>query len=556
MSIRATLIGVLTLFAVVLTAFGLFNLKSIHGVNALMAQVQEDSMPGLKAATSLMTITGDVRVAVFQHVLAADDDGMSKAQEQFDAALGSLDAARQEMQKYLSSADEKAAYETFNNGLDGYLTAVREILEYSKQYAKDAAARFYNEKAAPQIETATRSLDRLFASKTAEADALSQEANHAVASTQDWVLGAIAISLMVALGIGYGLIRAIGSGIASILVPMRALARGDLAVQVPVFGKGTELGGIAEAVQVFREALIAKEAADASAASENAARERRVRHLDALTSQFEANISALTRTLAAAATEMEATAGSMTSVAGVTTDRSISVASSVEQTSANVQSVASLAGQLNESILEISRQLENSAATARAAVEDAQRTDTIVQTLVGAADRIGGVIELIGDIAGQTNLLALNATIEAARAGDAGRGFAVVASEVKALAGQTTKATDEIRGHIEAIQVATREAVDAIGSIRQAIGNVSQISGTIAAAVDEQSSAANEIARQVHEAARGTEHMNAAIADVREGAGDTTAAASQVLEAARELGRHSVTLNQEVDEFLAGVKAA
>jgi methyl-accepting chemotaxis protein len=513
-------------------------------------------MPALKAATALMTITDDVRVSVFQHVLAADDDGMASAQGRFDAALGSLELARHEMQKYLSGTDEKAAYEAFDSGLTAYLASVREILDYSKQYAKDAAARFYNEKAAAQIEIATRSLDQLFASKTSEADMLSERANRAVASTQDWVLAAIAFSLIVALGIGYGLVHAIGNGIGSILAPMRALAQGNLAVQVPVFARGTELGGIAEAVKVFQDALIAKEAADLSAASENAARERRVHHLDAVTNRFESNISALARTLAAAATEMEATAGSMTSVAGVTTDRSISVASSVEQTSANVQSVAMLAGQLNESILEISRQLEHSAATARAAVENAKRTDAITQTLVGAADRIGGVIELIGDIAGQTNLLALNATIEAARAGDAGRGFAVVASEVKALAGQTTKATDEIRGHIEAIQTATQEAVGAIASIRQAIGDVSQISGTIAAAVEEQSSAANEIARQVHEAARGTEHMNVAIADVREGAGDTGTAASQVLEAARQLGRQSVTLNQQVDEFLASVKAA
>ena len=79
--------------------------------------------------------------------------------------------------------------------------------------------------------------------------------------------------------------------------------------------------------------------------------------------------------------------------------------------------------------------------------------------LAESAEKIGSVIALISQIAGQTNLLALNATIEAARAGDAGRGFAVVASEVKELAGQTTRATEEIGAQIGAIQTATGDAV-------------------------------------------------------------------------------------------------
>ena len=68
-----------------------------------------------------------------------------------------------------------------------------------------------------------------------------------------------------------------------------------------------------------------------------------------------------------------------------------------------------------------------------------------IEELQAEIDRVGNVAEKINSVASQTNLLALNATIEAARAGEAGRGFAVVASEVKALSGQTTEATKEIK---------------------------------------------------------------------------------------------------------------
>src|SRR5207237_5066654 len=137
------------------------------------------------------------------------------------------------------------------------------------------------------------------------------------------------------------------------------------------------------------------------------------------------------------------------------------------------------------------------------AANDGQRTNQAVQGLAAAADKIGEVINLINNIASQTNLLALNATIEAARAGEAGRGFAVVASEVKTLASQTAKATEEIAAQIGAIQGSTADAVDAIRSIGEVMGDITRFTTTIAAAVEQQSASTQTIAKSVHEAANG-----------------------------------------------------
>ncbi|MBQ0818781.1 methyl-accepting chemotaxis protein, partial [Microvirga sp. HBU67558] len=108
-----------------------------------------------------------------------------------------------------------------------------------------------------------------------------------------------------------------------------------------------------------------------------------------------------------AATEMEATAQSMTSIAGQTTSQSLAVASVAQQTSANVQTVAAATEELSISIRGIASQVAQSSQIAERAVEGAQRTNGTVQELATMADKIGDVVQLINTIAGQTNLLAL-----------------------------------------------------------------------------------------------------------------------------------------------------
>jgi methyl-accepting chemotaxis protein len=193
--------------------------------------------------------------------------------------------------------------------------------------------------------------------------------------------------------------------------------------------------------------------------------------------------------------------------------------------------------------------------TATAVVKARSTNETMVQ-LSAAADKIGQVISLISDIAGQTNLLALNATIESARAGEAGRGFAVVAAEVKALAGQTGKATEEIGQQIVAMQEISRQSVAAITEIQATINEIDSVSSAISAAVEQQSATTREISRSTGEAAIGTRDVTHHITDVQREASETGEAANQVVNASGELGRQAEHLRKQVDSFLATLRAA
>jgi methyl-accepting chemotaxis protein len=371
-----------------------------------------------------------------------------------------------------------------------------------------------------------------------------------------WIVIVLGLTAAVCAAIGWSLVRGISTPITTITAAMRRLAERDVATEIFGIGRGDEIGAMAGAVQVFKDNMIEADRVAAGQQAEQAAKEQRAARIEGLTRGFEEKIGNLVGVLSSAATEMEATAQSMTTTAGQANQRATTVAAAAEEASAGAQTVASAAEELTASIGEISRQVGQSAKISGKAVDDARRTDGIVRALAEGAQKIGDVVALISNIAAQTNLLALNATIEAARAGDAGKGFAVVASEVKSLANQTGKATEEIGLQIGQIQAATREAVAAIQGITSTIDEVGAIATTIASAVEQQGAATAEIARNVQQTAQAADDVTKNITGVSQAANDTGVAAGEVLSAAGSLSKQAEQLSAEVKAFVTGVRAA
>jgi methyl-accepting chemotaxis protein len=338
---------------------------------------------------------------------------------------------------------------------------------------------------------------------------------------------------------------------------MTSLAAGDLSVTIAHGERGDEIGRMARAVGVFKTNAEEKQGLEAARVrADETARATQRRTANEVADRLQAQLGAVAGSLASASTRLTAMADQMRGATNQADEQATSAKMLVDRTAANVETVAAATEELASSVNEISSQVAKSSTIAVRAVEEAHRTDGLVQALAQTATKIGNIVQVISGIAGQTNLLALNATIEAARAGDAGKGFAVVASEVKSLATQTAKATDEIAAQIGQIQLATRDAVTAIASIGATINEISQLSGGIAAAVEQQGAATQEISRNVRQAASGTLEVSERITGASKAVSSAGEAAGHVLGAASDLSAQSRELSEQLVRLVGEVRAA
>jgi methyl-accepting chemotaxis protein len=337
---------------------------------------------------------------------------------------------------------------------------------------------------------------------------------------------------------------------------MQRLSAGDVELDVPAVADRDELGEMGRSLEVFRASEIERRGFAARQDAEQAAQRERAAAVERMIAEFRATVTSVVATVTDNVSRMETTARTLSGIAGEADNQARAASASSETASSNVRGVAGAAEELGASIAEISQQAAQANAVVERASAIAQGANQQIGQLTDGANRIGDVVKLIRAIADQTNLLALNATIEAARAGEAGRGFAVVASEVKTLASQTAKATEEIAAHIGAIQSATADAVDAIRSIGEVMGDISSFTVSIAAAVEEQSASTRTIADSVQQAASGASELAGNMTMVTEAIEETNRAASAVLDATGALNVQTGTLQTAVDDFLTRVAAA
>jgi len=356
---------------------------------------------------------------------------------------------------------------------------------------------------------------------------------------------------------GFFVARSISRPLSNMTTAMEDLANRDWSTEIPGRGRKDEIGAMADAVQVFKEAGLQAERLEVEKAEQEAsAAEEKREAMSKLAHDFEKSVGEVVEAVAATAQDLKSTAQGVSTIAEQTTSQSARVAAAAEESSVNVQTVSSATEEMSASISEMQQQVMRSRDVSEHAAKSVEDAAGQVTGLSDAANQIGDVLELIQDIAEQTNLLALNATIEAARAGDAGKGFAVVASEVKSLATQTQKATEQIRQQIEGVQSESQNAVGAISGIRDVISQVTEISQSIATGIEEQTAATGEIARNAQQAAGGTHEVSSSVQGVSEASQQASAAATQLLASSNSLAEQGDALREQMKAFINQIRAA
>jgi methyl-accepting chemotaxis protein len=553
LSLAAKLYSIFALFAVLIaaiTALSDYNSRS-------NAELTEAVATASRAALNVQHVNSLVYAVVMESrgVYMSTDtagakkfgDGLLKFNDQLLAVVKSWES--------LVQADDSEQFATFKKRIDQFVEFRKELVRRGVEINPAAGREWGDNDANRAVRSALNkdleALSKVYAERSKRL-ALQTDASHQLAFLLT-CLGILALGV-VAIGV-FIIARSIARPLSVITATIKQVADGADHVEVPHTERADEIGGLARAIQIFKEAMDRNRNLNSQVLQDSEARQERARHIEQSVEAFRGAMEGVVRAVTDSASSMRATAQSISKVASDANGQAVVAAGATEQASRSVNAVAGAAEELSASVEEISRQVRQSASVVE---QTGQRTDksvTEIESLAAATQRIDGVLNLIQTIAEQTNLLALNATIEAARAGDAGRGFAVVAHEVKALAEQTAKATTEIGQNVGMIQTSTRNAVDAVREIGSAVRDINDVTSSIASAVGQQDAATREISVNAQMAAQGNETLVVNIGSLSDAIGETTKAASSVLSASTDLTSTAEILSREVEQFFRALRA-
>jgi methyl-accepting chemotaxis protein len=580
LDIRASVTVMIVILAVAFVAFAGTALQSLRSVRSATGVIAANWLPSTRIAGQIQYRCTQLTLAYQSHIVATAPEDMDKAEQVIAKAKEDLARTYKSYEAMIYTPQERLAWGTLGDAVDAYQAIARPMIELSRSGAKADAAKFFAATMGRREHNVFEGAQKLIDMNGAGVQGAEREAQM-IYTRSLIIFGSLALAVTAILGGGLVFMRRrVTTPITDISKAMRRLADGDLQADIPFRSRVDEIGEMAGAVEVFRQAGISRlqlqqeaeegrerqirlDAEQRAKESEDAERQRLVttalgdglRRLadgdvsvtirqpfapeyKSLRHDFNSSVGQLEQALSAVIRMVQNIDQGTAEISAGTDDLS----KRTERQAATLQETAAALDQITVNVhqsAERSGEVQAAATLANRRAEESQQvvadTEDAIRRIEEGAKEISTIIGVIDEIAFQTNLLALNAGIEAARAGEAGRGFAVVAQEVRELAQRSASAAKDIKhligkstAEVEDGDKMVRQTGSALKGISDHVSRISRLVDAIAVASREQSTGLAEVNVSVNEMDQTTQ-QNAAMVE------ESNAASAALAQDAKQL---------------------
>ncbi|NIJ20780.1 methyl-accepting chemotaxis protein [Sphingomonas naasensis] len=569
--IPVKILGLLLMLGLITLSIAFYGARALVGADSAYEQLVDHQLPGTTKLARVNRFGTQMLYASYRVMAYPGGSAAGRASAELEAtSYANVGKTLDEIKEM--NPDMAAEVEAYRGKFDEIHKGAQQAIAYGSRDQNEEARQVLAE-LDTRLDALAEQLTKANNEDVANAQNTSNALTDAAHATSTTMLIISAIAIAIAIGIGLLVSRlGITTPIADLQARMKTLAEGNNAAEVPGTDRGDEIGAMAKAVLVFREAAVEKEKADAAKKIADAEQQRVVQTLEAnldklahgdLTSEINEAFSPAYESVKvnfnAAVAELRSLIGTVMESAATIRTGSGEIAQASEDLARRTEANAASLEETSAAVTQMDGRLK---ATAQAAGRTVERADGAIATVSGGrtiadeavqamsrvadgAKGIDSVIEGLDKIAFQTRVLAMNAAVEAGRAGEAGRGFAVVADLVSALAMRSEEEAARARDQLTATQTDIVSAVEMVQKVDTALADISGDVGEVHTLLA-------QMATDNHAQSTAITQISVAIGTMDQSTQQNAAMVEETSAAARNLTSEVAALSEQASKFNVG----